>query len=1114
MIQLAPFSVSLMLRLCCAGLTEQDGAAGSQSQVDFVRLMNQAKGRIENREASEAIELLSSALRLKPKSAPALRNMGRAHLLSRAHTAALDVLQKARAADPESAATAYLTGLALLREARFSDAIPVLERAARLDPRTATVRFQLSSAYQAAGRNQPALEQLRETLRLDPLHGSAHYKLAMQARKSGNREEFQNHIRDFTRLRAIFGDATQSATALEQCVHTMPEAAAAQKPQTPAVEAGARIPVRFIDASAQVFGAVADRRASAVCVLESDAAGEYTLFVVDPDGVAGLLNMKGGRFERKALQLDSPLSGRVRACIPGNFHDEVPGGARFDPKIHSRNDVLLIGAEGIRLLERTTEGSFRDVTERAGLSNLAARTACWVDYEHDGDLDLLLARETQLELWQNNGNGTFKNVTTEVGIPATGPVTDIGVGDLDGNIAVDIVAARGEEPTLVFLNQRAGRFEALRQPPGPWQSAGLVAVDDFTNDGRLDAFMLSVRGAFVHSFDAPMRRGPDIGAIHVADMAVFDFDNDGWLDVFVAGSATGTAARGALRLLWSAGTSASADVTAAAGLDSLDVPPVRAIAQGDFDGDGDTDLLLTTVDEQLVYLRNEGGHVNGQLKLRLIPTKTNHSGFGTRVELRSGEFWLTRAVEAVPIELGLGGRGRIDTVQTVWTNGVVQTEVDLAPGAGPLEIVEKNVPTGSCPFLYAWDGAGFRFVTDILGNAPVGLPLTRDRLLPTDPDEFVLIGPDDAFPKRDDGYVLEVTSEFREVTYLDQVRLVAIDHPTGSEVHATDKLMWPPFPKSELWVLHARRALRSVGASDGADRSEALAEIDGRFAPPGIPRPPQLRGQCYPLALELDFGELDVSRPLVLALTGWLQYGDASTNVAMSQDATLTVIPPTLEVEAPGGWQRVEVSVGMPAGKTKTILVDLRDKLPHDATRLRLTTTFEIRWDRIALFERLNDTQARTHVLSLREARLYFRGFSDLTTPAAGHPLIPVYETVAKRPPWRTTPEGWCTRYGEVTELASQRDGQLILLNAGDALRLTFDGEGLPPPGPDQARTFAFYSFGWCKDTDHNVLRSEQVGPLSDLVDEHGRPMVESAGDWRLRYNTRWVPRDQFGRHR
>ena len=309
------------------------------------------------------------------------------------------------------------------------------------------------------------------------------------------------------------------------------------------------------------------------------------------------------------------------------------------------------------------------------------------------------------------------------------------------------------------------------------------------------------------------------------------------------------------------------------------------------------------------------------------------------------------------------------------------------------------------------------------------------------------------------------------------------------------------------------KPLRSAVGDDGMDRTEAVRRLDGRFSRPGCPLPPPYRGMCEPMALTLDFGPLDASRPLVLGLTGWLQYGDASVNIAMSQNEGLTIINPLLEVEAPDGtWHEIDANAGMPAGKTKTILCDLTGRLPVGARRLRLTTTLEIRWDRIALFERLPLPHSDVHEMVPAHAELSWRGFSEIKQREPQHPTTPDFDVVSEYPPWRTALSGWCTEYGVVTELTTERDDRLVVVNSGDALRLEFDASRLRPTPAGMERTFFFYSFGWEKDGDHNVVGGDVVWPIPTGKEAVENASFDETSDWRIRYNTRYVPIDRFDR--
>jgi hypothetical protein len=429
-------------------------------------------------------------------------------------------------------------------------------------------------------------------------------------------------------------------------------------------------------------------------------------------------------------------------------------------------------------------------------------------------------------------------------------------------------------------------------------------------------------------------------------------------------------------------------------------------------------------------------------------------------------------------------------------------------------IAELELPTGSCPNLYAWDGTAFRFITDFLGGAPLGLPLSDERIIEADTEEIVHIGDDMAFPPRGDAFAISVTSELREVLYLDQAKLLVVDHPPGTEVHSTGKLL-PGKPKSgvfpapRLIALKDRKPLLSARRSDGADVTTALTESDRSMASPVSLRAPQLRGLAEPWSVEMDFGPLDTSKPLVLALTGWLRFGGGMANVAGSHDGELPFPFPQLEAEiAPGEWQKVECTVGSPAGKTKTILVEL-DALPSGSRRLRLSTAFEIHWDRAGLFER-SAVLPNVVVLSPKVADLHWHGFGDFEALPADQPLSPSHSRVRSEAPWRITPNGWCTRYGDAKPLIADRDDAFAILNGGDELTLEFPIESLPGKQAGWTRSLYFQSSGWDKDADYHVVHGWTVEPLPfHGMDDQGYGLdVRPArpGDALMReYNTRWV---------
>ena len=271
-----------------------------------------------------------------------------------------------------------------------------------------------------------------------------------------------------------------------------------------------------------------------------------------------------------------------------------------------------------------------------------------------------------------------------------------------------------------------------------------------------------------------------------------------------------------------------------------------------------------------------------------------------------------------------------------------------------------------------------------------------------------------------------------------------------------------------------------------------------------------LRGLAEPHGVVLDFGQLDAGRPLVLALTGWLKFGGATANMAAALQPELPFPFPILEVEtSAGSWQKLDLQAGAPAGKTKTILVDLSGKLPADARRLRLTTAFEIHWDRIALLERESGESSRIISFAPSATDLHWRGFGEIAALPWTEPQTPMYDRVQANPPWRTSPGGWATRYGPVDELVAARDNKLVLINSGDELLLSYRATAVSAKPVGTVRDFFLYSVGWDKDGDDYVAKRESFEPLpwhgmnDQLHGVEARPGFPDDG-WIQQYNTRW----------
>ncbi len=198
--------------------------------------------------------------------------------------------------------------------------------------------------------------------------------------------------------------------------------------------------------------------------------------------------------------------------------------------------------------------------------------------------------------------------------------------------------------------------------------------------------------------------------------------------------------------------------------------------------------------------------------------RSNASGIGTRLALRSGSRWILtdnwRQHSAPgqglqPVVTGLGGARQLDFVSLIWSDGVFQTELDLA--AGQLHrINETERQLSSCPVLFAWDGERYAFISDLLGVGGLGYFIEPGVTAPPRPRENFLLPASLPVP-RDGHYVLKIGEPMEEVAYLDAVRLVAYDLPPGWVEYPYSQTMFAAWQAQADWRAPTLEARGSNG---------------------------------------------------------------------------------------------------------------------------------------------------------------------------------------------------------------------------------------------------------------------------------------------------------------
>ncbi len=864
--------------------------------------------------------------------------------------------------------------------------------------------------------------------------------------------------------------------------------------------------VKFTDVTSESgFSVVGTPSGSAAAQAQPGAPG--ALAIGDIDGVGGddlFVSVWSATQRRSVAYLYGVQGGFVRDAT-ARSGISLPQGASFATFADFDNDgwqdlFVIGGEEGARghLFRNLGNATFENVTSKARVGDVkGARKALFADLDHDGDLDLLLVGQGPRTLYRNNLDGTFTDATANFGLAGGSNAHDAVFADFDGDGRTDVFVTNVQGSDALFRNGGAQRFADVTRASGlaTTGGSGAVAVGDYNNDGFLDLLVASVNAAEPAfwlntgsgTFTRDRRSSAAAQALRsVAGLAVsfVDYDNDGWLDL-VAGTSNGRGANAPrLFVFRNDGTGRFLDRSAA-------VPSgVRsggssAMAVSDIDDDGDLDLVVLDGAGEPRFLRNENGNdnlaVNVELKaLRTGSGKNNTFGIGARLELRVGEIYQTRVATGRTTHFGLGSHLKADVLRIEWTNGVPQTV--FFPGSDQ-DVVELEMLKGSCAFAYTWDGKGFRFVTDAMWRSALGMPLglmgggSQSAFAPAGASqEYVRIA-GEALQPRDGRYVLQFTEELWETAYADEVKLIAVDHPDSVDVFVDERFVPPGPVKLRLFQVARKHLPRSAIDERGADVLPALRERDDVYV--SNLTPTQYQGVVRSHDLIMDLGEAAGGPGTHLFLRGWIYPTDASINVALSQQSSITPASPSLEVrDAKGVWRTVQANIGFPSGKDKTMVIDLAGIFPTADHHVRIRTTMQIYWDHAFVAHNLENSAVNVTTLAPVSADLHYRGFSRMYRKGGRYgPYWFAYDDVTKESPWRPI-DGDFTRFGDVLPLLRKADDMYVVMGPGDETTIQFDASSATALPRGWRRDFLLYTDGWIKDSDLNTAFGTTVGPL------------------------------------
>jgi hypothetical protein len=407
------------------------------------------------------------------------------------------------------------------------------------------------------------------------------------------------------------------------------------------------------------------------------------------------------------------------------------------------------------LYHNNGDGTFTDVSQKAGVAGKGTRwnTGCaFVDYDRDGRLDLFVANYIDLDLatapvpesgpclyksvmvacgppglqggknilYHNNGDGTFTDVSEAAGILGAAGTYGLGVltADLDNDGWPDIYVANDSTASALYQNKKNGKFQDIAieagcalSPDGKPQAGMGVSAADYDLDGNLDIVKTNFAGdtpSLYHNQgganfeDTTFTAGLGAHTQYLGwGCGFFDMDNDGWADILICNghvypeveqlkTEAGYAQR---KLLYqNLHNGHFADVSLQVGPGISEPSASRGAAFGDFDNDGDIDVVVNTVNDYPQLLRCDLRLDNNWIKIRVIGTKSNRSGIGARLkcvthlpgetkthqqidEVRSGGGYFSQ--NDLRVHFGLGKAEKVDVLEVHWPSGQVETLKDI-----------------------------------------------------------------------------------------------------------------------------------------------------------------------------------------------------------------------------------------------------------------------------------------------------------------------------------------------------------------------------------------------------------------------------------------------------
>jgi uncharacterized repeat protein (TIGR01451 family) len=438
---------------------------------------------------------------------------------------------------------------------------------------------------------------------------------------------------------------------------------------------------------------------------------------------------------------------------------------------------------------------------------------------------------------------------------------------------------------------------------------------------------------------------------------------------------------------------------------------------------------------------------------------------------------------------------------------------DYIDAGGYLQLLaETRYHSASCPYLYAWNGTAFEFIADF--NTPGGLGYydasASQPYLPKSEDYVEIDG--SQLSAVDEEYKLEIGEDQDEVTYIDQVKLLAVDHPQGTEIYTPTMIKFAqPYPFKVYTILDPRPPI-SAADDNGVDILPVISKIDRVYT----------EGEDFAWdTITLDPGDLSGAKEIKLVFNAYIDWPLVPTIAAryMSEEYRARVEV----INGHGEWQEVPIEepLGLPQAKPRTHVIDITDWFQTCDYRVRISYWEKVLFDYIA-FDTSEDEEVLVSELDPVSADLHRKGVAKEFSPDGRKPLIADYYTTVDASGFEPF-AGNFTRYGDVLPLLTQVDDKFVIMHAGDDISLAFNEV---PVSERMERDYFLFSDAYYKLHFVRMLLGEDISSVEPLPfhgmsaypypDDECYPYDAEHMAYLEEYNTRQVvasPPDESGHH-